>query len=326
MSDNFIDYYQRAIASYTEYDYAEFFRLSGIFDRHMQSIGKDFLGVAGGVYLSHIDRQEAAPTRSETIKQLSRAQRASRDLADSLSQAMADISLSSALAGAGSEAGRALKSSTEPHTDTLAILSAIFPVEADGKGFRYEGFQKSLALIADSIGQIEADAIKKNKRGRGIALHPWLVLMCMYWAEAKGELPRIGHYEKDIGDYDSADVAALTFAAERLDKELTGRLIVSTLNTTLRALESDFLEAIVLMGVGFTEIITAGVSVSGKDALQKWLAMPQDITDELWASGPTLPNDPKEHAKISKEEFRETLKSSEGGRMLLQAAMAMRRE
>jgi len=326
LSDNFIDDYQRAIAFYGEHEFAEFFRLSSISDPHMQSIGKDFLGVAGGFYLSHMDRQEAAPTRSETLKQLSRAQRASRDLADSLSRAMADVSMSSALEGAGVEAGSALKSSTEPHNDTLAILSAIFPIEADGKGFRYEGFQKSLALIADSIGQIEADAIKKNKRGRGTALHPWLVLMCMYWTHAKRELPSMGHYIKEIGDYDSADIAALTFAAERLDKDISSRLIAQTLNSTLRALEDDFMEAILLMGVGFTEIITAGVSVSGKDALQKWLAMPQDITDELWASGCTTPDDPKEQARLSKEEFCETLKSSEGGRMLLQAAMAMRRE
>ena len=324
MNDQFIDDYKRAIASYSEDDFAEFFRLAGISDPDKQLIGKDFLGVAGAVYLSQIDMQTAAPTRSDTLKQLTRAQRASRELAESLSQAMTDVSMSSALENAGTQAGRALKSSPGAHKDSLAILSAIFPVEADGKGFRYDGFQKSLSILADCLDQIESDAIKKNKRGRGKALHPWLVLICMYWLEAKRQLPTTGHYDKEIGDYDSADIAALTFAAERIDKDISSRLIVKTLNTTIPAFESDDLESLLLLSVGFGAIFTAGVSVSGKEAMQKWLTMPDGITDELWASWPASPAEPRERAKMSKDEFHETLKSSDEGRMLLQALMAAR--
>lgn len=62
----------------------------------MRMIGKDMLGIAGAHYLTQLDQLAASNTRGETLKHLKRAQKASRDLADSLKHVMVDRAASSA--------------------------------------------------------------------------------------------------------------------------------------------------------------------------------------------------------------------------------------
>ncbi|TCP38767.1 hypothetical protein [Rhodovulum marinum] len=260
MSDAFFDDYRRALASYSEETFAEFFRLARITDPHVQAIGKDYLGVAGAFYFSHMDRQAAAPSRTEALKKLSRAQRASHELADSLARAIADRSVFRELSDAGTAAGRELQDDASANSDTLEILSAIFPIKADGKGFRYDGLQKTLLTLANCLEQIEAEAIEKRRKGRGHALHPWLVLMNVYWIKATGETPSIGHYDREIGDYDSAAIAALSFAAEVLDSQISSRLVAKGMGAAHDSIMNTLLEMTVLLA-GFSLLVANGVSV-----------------------------------------------------------------
>ncbi|MEQ3747754.1 MAG: hypothetical protein ABNH26_00070 [Celeribacter sp.] len=199
MTDSFCVQYRRAISRYSDEDFAAFFDMTGIADPAMRMIAKDMIGLAGAHYLTQLGQLSASNTRGETLKHLKRAQNASRVLAGTLKHVMADRAASNALMDAGIALGRDMKNDLASNRDTLSILSAIFPIEADGKGFREEGLQKALVALADSLQAIEADAIPKARRGRQHGLAPWLQVMCVYWLEVTGDLPSIGHYYREAG-------------------------------------------------------------------------------------------------------------------------------
>jgi hypothetical protein len=249
MSDEFVKNYRRAIACYTDNDFEEFFDIAEISDQSMRSIGKDMLGIAGAHYFTQLDQLAVAKTRGETVKHLKRAQKASRDLADSLKCVMIDRTASSALMDAGIAVGRELKNDPVANQDTLSILSAIFPIDVDGSGFREEGLQKTLIALADSLVAIQAGAIPKARRGRSHGLAPWLQVMCFYWAEATKSVPTIGHYYREIGDYKSTSLAALTFAAETLDHEISSSAVAEALPVALNTISENPVSPILLLGM-----------------------------------------------------------------------------
>ena len=322
MSNSFTDQYRRAIACYSEHDFDVFFDMAGIADPSMRMIGKDMLGIAGAHYLTQLDQLAASNTRGETLKHLKRAQKASRDLADSLRHVMVDRAASNALMDAGVTLGREMHSDPVANQDTLNILSAIFPIDGDGKGFREEGLQKTLIALADNLGAIEADAIPKARRGRGHGLAPWLQVMCFYWLEATKELPTIGHYYRETGDYASASLAALTFAAEKLDREISSSALAEGLPDALNTITENPLSPVVLLTVAVPQLVAAKAAQSDDATLANWLGAPPEMLAQLGTAGPLGADTQRETATVSKAEFFEILKSSESGKMLLQAPIA----
>jgi hypothetical protein len=81
---------------------------------------------------------------------------------------------------------------------------------------------------------------------------------------------------------------------------------------------------LLLSSIGFSQIIAANASVSGGEALGRYLEMPPGYADKM--ARMMLPSaDPTaENAIVSKEEFFETLDSTEAGKTLLQGLMAIR--
>tara|TARA_R110002072_G_scaffold289309_1_gene456272 strand:+ start:156 stop:1136 length:981 start_codon:yes stop_codon:yes gene_type:complete len=323
MSLSFVDEYKRAIACYSEQDFTTFFDMAGIVEPSMRMIGKDMLGIAGAHYFTQLDQLAAANTRGETLKHLKRAQKASRDLADSLKHVMVDRAASTALMDAGVALGRDMKTDPAANQDTLSIMSAIFPIDVDGKGFREEGLQKTLIALADNLGSIEADAIPKARRGRGHGLAPWLEVMCFHWIEARKELPTIGHYYRETGDYASISLAALTFAAEKIDREISSSALAEGLPDALNALSENPLSPFVLISFAIPQIVASNAAQSDHTTLANWLGAPTEILEQLGLEGSLEPDAKRETATISKDEFFEMLNSSESGKMLLQAFIAL---
>lgn len=219
-----------------------------------------------------------------------------------------------------------LRSTHGEDSDTYAILNAIFPLAGDGKGFRVEGFQHALEFLADRLAAIEDDSIAKRSKGRIYAMRPWMLLMVFYWHEAKGERPRIGHYQRDIGDYDSPAVAALSDALEQIDPEASSRGVVDALKQAEEAFDRDPTEPVVLLTFGLGPVVLAGEVVSTRETLARYLDMPPTLLESIWASGEgSKPLENRERSMVSKEEFFETLKSSEGGKILLRTLIENRR-
>lgn len=321
---DFIQKYQEALACYSEEDFERIFNLAGIEGDELRTLGKDYLGMAGAFYLSMIERQTRHSQKSETLRHLAKAQRASRDLAEHLGKALQEPSMINALMEASLTARTAFPDDEAKNRDSYKILDSIFPLSGIGQGFRYEGLSHALAILAECIARVESDAIKKPARGRKTALRPWILLMYTYWHQAKGEPPRTGHYDAEIAEYDSPSMAALSLAAERLDPELTSRALASSIGPTSDAFANTLEEPLLLAAIGFAEIIAADVSVSSKDTLERHLGMPPGFTANLSGVAPPPATSTRENSIVSKEEFFETLKSSVPGQMLLQCLIDIR--
>lgn len=230
MPDNdFVSKYREALACYSDEDFETIFQLAGIEGQELQDLGKDFFGIAGAYYLTNIEEQSRQAPKTETLKHLARAQRSSRDLAENLSKALQERSMVSALTEASLAARTTYPDEDAQKRDSYKILNSIFPLAGDGSGFRYEGLNQALTVLADSIALVEAEAIKKPGRGRNHALRPWILIMCFYWMGAKGDIPTSGHYDAETADYDSPTVASLSHAARCLDPELSSRALVASL-------------------------------------------------------------------------------------------------
>lgn len=84
-----------------------------------------------------------------------------------------------------------------------------------------------------------------------------------------------------------------------------------------------------LLGIGLSHIIAAKASVSGSAFLEQFAAMPEGSSAELQGMHEHLAfyiNPAKEKSTISKEEFYETVKSTDQGTMLLRSLMAKRKD
>ncbi|KQB97390.1 hypothetical protein AL073_00045 [Loktanella sp. 1ANDIMAR09] len=326
---DFVSKYREAITCYSDADFETIFERAGIEGQELQNLGKDFLGIAGALYLSAIERQSRQTARNETLKHLAHAQRSSRNLAESLSKALQDKSMIGALTEASLAARVAYPDEKSQELDSYKILDSIFPLSGTGKGFRYDGLNQALTILAECIALVEADAIEKPVRGRKHAMRPWMLLMFMYWVHAKNEPPRSGHYDPETAEYDSPAMASLALAAERLDPELTSRTLASIFGDMSKTFTAKPEEPAIIATIGFSEIIAAKASVSSSAALERYLEMPegfipamQEVTDSALPSQ----NSSSEKSIISKEEFFETLKSSNEGLILLRSMMAIRED
>jgi hypothetical protein len=316
--------FREALACYSEADFEAIFTLGGIEGQELQDLGKDFLGIAGAFYLSAMERQARQGQKTETLKYLAKAQRASRDLADNLGKALQDRSMIGALMEASLAARTAYPDDDAKRRDSFKILNSIFPLSADGSGFRYEGLSHAMTILAECIALVEADAIEKPMRGRKHALRPWAMLMFLYWTHAKGDLPRGGHYDRETAEYGSPAMASLGFAAERLDPELTDRTLASLFGTVSDAFIDNLEEPLLLSSIGFSQIIAENASVSGGEALGRYLEMPPGYAEKMASMMLPSANPAAEKAIVSKEEFFETIDSTEAGKTLLQGLMAVR--
>lgn len=318
----FMASYQEALASYQPSDLETIFATAGLSDPGARAIGIDFLAIAGAFYLRRRGDQAATASRSEVLRQLRRAQKSSRDLADSLMTVLQDRSMIGAVMDASRQLRQAYPDDQTRERDSFRILDAIFPLSGSGEGFRYEGLAHALNLLALCFASVEAEAIQKPDIGRIHALRPWSLLMVTYWLETFGEPPRTGHYDKETAEYSSTAIAALTQAAQCLDKELTSRLVVKALTEATASLEQSALELGLLLSIGFSELIASGEAHAPNDALLGFTGIPADLLSGLQSLPLPEGHLPRERAIVSKDEFFETLKSSEAGKMLLQGLMA----
>jgi len=319
MISEFMPSYRNALARYTDTDFETFFDTAGIVEPNQRSLAVDFLGIAGAFYLRlRADQDQKAP-RNETLKQLKRAQKASHELADSLAKALQDPSMIEAVMNASMAARQAYPDEQSKRRDSFQILDLIFPLSGTGQGFRYEGLARALNILAKSLSKVEADAIKKPDNGRVHALRPWCILMLVYWLDVFGEPPKTGHYDRETAEYSSAAIAGLAHAAQRLDSELSSRLIVKALGDAITSIQDNDLEGGLLLTVGFSELIASGEARSSKSTLLSFTGMPEDIFSKIQSFPKPDESDGQERAIISKDEFFETLKSSDAGEMMFQA-------
>jgi hypothetical protein len=323
---DFVSKYREALACYSEEDFETIFQLAGIEGQELRNLGKDFLGIAGAFYLTSIEEQSQQAPKTETLKHLARAQRSSRDLAENLSKALQDHSMISALMEASLAARTTYPDEDSQKRDSYKILNSIFPFEVDGSGFRYEGLCHALTALADTIALVEAEAIRKPGRGRSHALRPWILMMCFYWVEVKGDIPTSGHYDAETADYDSPTVASLSHAARCLDPELSSRALVASFAQMTKVFGDTPQLPSMLLNVGFTHIICANASVSGSAAFERFAGMPEGYTVKMQEQIVSSADPTAEKSTISKEEFYETLKSSDEGLMLLRSLMAIQED
>jgi len=322
LADNeFMAEYRAAIARYTEADFEAFFSLAEITDSELRALGKDFLGAAGSLFLSHIERQRAQLPRGETIKHLNKAKKASRALAKNLTSALQDRSVVGSLTELAPSIRSAYPTDADKSKDSYKILDAIFPLASKGQGFRYEGLAQALMMLSQCIDAIEDEAIKKPDKGRSHAMRPWMILMVFYWIEATGTAPRSGHYDSEVSEYSSMAVAAFTATLQKLDPEISERLVVQALGAATQSLEKSPLEASLLMSAGFLHLIASGGAHSKPETLRACLGLPEGEFNAFADMSMANPDPADEQAILTREEFYETFKSSGLEKMLLQTSI-----
>ncbi|PQO21990.1 hypothetical protein C2I36_15405 [Rhodobacteraceae bacterium WD3A24] len=318
----FLDDYRRAAACYTEADFDAFFRLAQIDDEYLRSIGKDILCIAGALYFGERRLQEEQVPRRETMRRLNRAKRAAHALHENLVDALEDSSLVDAVSESGVEAIKNNAITRQNSPDTFEILRSIFPVDADGSGFRMDGLTNSLSILAESLDAIDDVMIHKRVRGRQRALDVWFSPMLFYWFPLKEDLPRTGHYDGEASTYGSADIGALTHAAQRLDDSVTERLIVKMVTELKGDFDNRLLEVSFLSSLGVCHLATSKVSTfASKEALAAVFGVPAEVLASLPREHATEGGKTSEASRLSREEFRETLKSSDDGILLLRSIM-----
>lgn len=313
--------YRAAVARYTEADCEAFFSLAEITDPEMRALGKDFLGAAGSFFLSHIERQRAQLPRGDTIKHLKKAKKASRALAENLTEALQDRSVVGALTELTPSVKSAYPTDADKTKDSYKILGSIFPLASTGQGFRYEGLAQALMMLSQCIDAIEEAAIEKPDKGRSHALRPWMILMVFYWIEATGKAPRSGHYDSEVSEYSSMAVAAFTAALQKVDPEISERLVVQALGVATQSFEQSPLGASLLMSASFLHLIASGEAHSKPETLRACLGLPEDEFKAFADMSLAQPDPAGEQAILTREEFYETFKSSGLAKMLLQAAI-----
>jgi len=315
----FMEHYREALSRYTETDFEEFFVLAGIEDSEMVTLGIDFLGSAGSFYLMQMAAQSKRARRGETIKNLAKTKRASRELAENLYGLLKDPTVVHALAEL-TPAVRARYPTDEDHaTDSYTILDAIFPLSEKGKGFRYEGMSRALMVLAQCIDAIDETKIKKPDIGRSHAMRSWMIIMLMYWVEARHEAPRSGHYDSETASYSSQAIAALTKVAQTLDPEISERLIVQVLGVASASIGESELEGAIILMRCFAALASSNEARSSPEALRRYMNMPEDAFTQFGDASLVTPEPGRETAIITKEEFYETFKSSGLEEILLQS-------
>ena len=173
-------------------------------------------------------------------------------------------------------------------------------------------------LLAQCIDAIDEGEIKKPVIGRALPLKGWMIMMMFYWIEVKGEAPRAGHYDRETAAYSSRAIAALTQIAQTLDPEISERLMVQALGAAGQSFKESELEGTMILTRGFVALALSSEAQSTPDALRRYIGMPEEAYDQFTNASYAIRPAGKEVATVTKEEFYETLKSTEFGKMLLQ--------
>lgn len=320
-----LENYRAARNRYTEEDFSTFFEMTGTEAPGQQTIFMDALSAAGASYLQdHALRQERL-TKGEILKELRRVQKASDELASSLKTLGQRSNTMTMLSEAVISRQEEFLTEYGADSGTYKILSSIFPFDVKENGFRQGGLQNSLRVLSEALISIQAEQIPKTPKGRLVALENWVSTLAMVWAAAKGKLPAIGHYDQGIGDYDSADVAALTFAIEKIDPQVSSRLVAEALKITITQFNQYPMQAMLHYGAMMMLLIRSGETYTHKENLKMFFQMGasgQGLSDadfdELWGSLQERSDEKTEEEYVSKEQFSEALNSSESGKMLLQ--------
>lgn len=305
-----------------------FFELSHIVNPVHQIIAKDMLCAAAASYLEALSYQEKTSTRSENLKEFKRAKRASRDLSDSLELLLEKANFSFKLMDVALPKKKELISKFGADSDTYKLLSEIFPFDVEGDGFKTDGLKNMICVLADLISEVEDVQFVKSEKGRIFALEAWVSVMGFYWISTKGKLPKVGHYDTEIADYDSSEVAALTYAAQQIDADISSRLIVKSLDALRNQILTEHMKPLILMMVSLDTMIRSGEAYTPQKYFEYYfnLFSPSDVSpegslDETWGSAQSVEATASEKCHISAEQFYETLLSSKGGNMLLHIAM-----
>ena len=316
--EEFMQHYREAMSRYSEADFGEFFSLAGIDDPEAQALGRDFIGAAGSTYLMQLRAQSKAASRSETLRRLRKTQKTSRAFAESLHELLQSRSVVSELAELTSTLRAQYPTPEDQDQDSYKILDAIFPLSANGKGFRYEGMARALMLLAQCIDAIDESEIEKPFVGRAFPLKGWMIMMTWYWIEVKGEAPRSGHYDRETASYSSSAIAALTKIGQTLDPAISERLLVQALGAAGQSLNEGWMESALIVTRSFAALSLSNEAQSTPDSLRRYIGMPQEAYDQFTSATFAIPPTGKEVAIVTKEEFYETLKSTELEKLLLQ--------
>jgi hypothetical protein len=325
-----LENYRTARSLYSSGDFAKFFELSGIEAKAQQGVFMDVLCAAGAAYLSEYNGQTKQLPKGKVLEELNRAQNASDELVKSLEALGKNSNILLTVSEAAVSQREDILSDYGKDSDTYQILGSIFPFDIAGNGFRQSGLQNSLKVLSKLLASIQTDQIQKTKRGRLETLKHWVSTVSIFWVLAKGALPTSGHYDQGTGDYDSPDVAALTFAIEKIDTNISSRLVAEALRWTSNQFRDGAMEAMLHYGAAMTILIGSGETYTHKENLKMFFQMAspgQGFSDakfdEIWGSLQKQEPGGAEQAYISKEQFHETLNSSDSGKMLLQAFVEM---
>ncbi|NIY81002.1 MAG: hypothetical protein HWE33_14510 [Rhodobacteraceae bacterium] len=143
---------------------------------------------------------------------------------------------------------------------------------------------------------------------------------------ATGDLPSTGHYYSEVADYLSPSVDALTHMAEKLDPELSQRLIVQALGAATEAFLDNPLEPTILMSASFLHLVSSGEAHANTEALAECSGVPLNDLASLAQLQITDPDPNKEKAVMTREEFSETFRSSKMEKMLFPGLMERDRD
>ena len=326
--DELLSDYRNAASSYSEEAFERFFKLAKIENTAPQLVFKDMLAASGAFYIFSMRHQQKSLPKGDMLKELSRAKKASANLESSLKTILSNGGMWSHM----SEAGLALHDDLiETHgkdSDTYKILSSIFPFDKDGHGFRQTGLENAISFLNTTLETITADQLRKSERGHLAALIPWVSAISVVWVLAKGDFPAIGHYDKEIGDYDSPDIAALVFVIEQIAPKVSSRMIVKAVVQAKLLYSQSPMEFWLHYSGAMFVLLGSGETHTHKENLKMFLRLPTGAPaisdadfDRIWGSMQNQSSQGIEQSFVSKEQFVETLISSKQGNQLLQGLM-----
>lgn len=323
--DEILGDYFAAANCYTAQTFDHFFELAQIEPLGQKLVFKDMLTAMGALYLNSMRDQKNTLSKGDQLSEISRAKKASANLAEALGILFNKSRLGFNLNEAALAKQHDLIEEYGENSDTYKIISSIFPFDKSAHGFRQTGLENTIAFIHSALGEIEAEQLENVERGRLTVLKPWVSSICFLWFLAKGKLPSIGHYDKEIGDYDSPDIAALVYAIEQIDPQVSSRIVVDAVKQAKSDIETDSPDSWLPYSLTMMLLLSTGETHTHKENLKMFLRLPNggailsdEMFDQAWGSAQRGEPETTEQSFISKEQFFETLISSKNGKLLLQ--------
>lgn len=126
---------------------------------------QNILSAACGLYLAERDGQSNQFPKGKDLEQLSRAQKASLELASSLEALNDRTNITLGISDESVSRREDFQRDYGEDSDTYKILSNIFPLNVSGRGFRQSGLQLSFKVLAEFLASVQENQIQNRKKG-----------------------------------------------------------------------------------------------------------------------------------------------------------------